>query len=276
MPRRRNNESVLEILMSAVFDILVRLPWWASIGAGVALYVLLRVVLPAASSGFALFIATLFLVPAAASAIYSARKRRMLDAQTGIESIRALSWRQFEELLAEAFRRKGYAVEENLYGGADGGVDLVLRKGGSVYLVQCKQWRAFKVGVQVVREMLGLVTARSAQGGIIVTSGRFTREAESFASQNELLLIDGKQLAVLIRGVQTRPASPQRAGLGLGDRAGGPSDLRSVKSSSGRLPCPRCDGELVLREARRGEQAGSKFWGCSHYPKCRHTAIYES
>jgi restriction system protein len=42
-------------------------------------------------------------------------------------------------------------------GGPDGGVDLVLRKpggnGSEKFLVQCKQWRALKVGVDVVREL---------------------------------------------------------------------------------------------------------------------------
>lgn len=35
--------------------------------------------------------------------------------------------------------------------------------------------------------------------------------------------------------------------------------------------CPRCGGELVLRQAKRGDRAGSRFWGCSSYPKCRYT-----
>lgn len=41
-------------------------------------------------------------------------------------------------------------------GGAEGGVDLVLRRpgknGSEKFFFQCKQWRAFKVGVGVVRE----------------------------------------------------------------------------------------------------------------------------
>ena len=35
--------------------------------------------------------------------------------------------------------------------------------------------------------------------------------------------------------------------------------------------CPKCGAGLVLRTARRGANAGSQFWGCSRYPKCRHT-----
>lgn len=33
--------------------------------------------------------------------------------------------------------------------------------------------------------------------------------------------------------------------------------------------CPKCGAEMVLREAKKGQNAGSKFWGCSHFPKCR-------
>lgn len=35
--------------------------------------------------------------------------------------------------------------------------------------------------------------------------------------------------------------------------------------------CPQCGARLVLRTARRGENAGNKFWGCSSFPKCRFT-----
>ena len=35
--------------------------------------------------------------------------------------------------------------------------------------------------------------------------------------------------------------------------------------------CPRCGGELVLRTAKKGANAGEQFYGCSHYPECRYT-----
>lgn len=33
--------------------------------------------------------------------------------------------------------------------------------------------------------------------------------------------------------------------------------------------CARCGGELRLRTATRGPQAGEHFWGCVNYPRCR-------
>lgn len=42
-------------------------------------------------------------------------------------------------------------------------------------------------------------------------------------------------------------------------------------ASAGSRPCPRCGSDLVLRRAGRGKHAGSNFWGCSSFPKCRYT-----
>ena len=33
--------------------------------------------------------------------------------------------------------------------------------------------------------------------------------------------------------------------------------------------CPRCGSEMQLRTARRGQNAGHQFYGCSNYPTCR-------
>ena len=33
--------------------------------------------------------------------------------------------------------------------------------------------------------------------------------------------------------------------------------------------CPKCGEVMVLRTAKRGDNQGKKFWGCSGFPKCR-------
>lgn len=56
--------------------------------------------------------------------------------------------------------RCGYAVEETGLGGADGGIDLVLRHGGRRILVQCKQWRRERVPVSGANVRYWPITAR--------------------------------------------------------------------------------------------------------------------
>ena len=39
--------------------------------------------------------------------------------------------------------------------------------------------------------------------------------------------------------------------------------------------CPKCGNAIVLRTVRSGARAGARFYGCSAYPKCRHTASHD-
>lgn len=43
-----------------------------------------------------------------------------------------------------------------------------------------------------------------------------------------------------------------------------------VASSENELICPRCGSTLVLRTAKKGDNAGNQFYGCSAFPKCRY------
>jgi len=213
---RKKKQSPFEDLI----DIAAMLPWWAGVLVALITYFVLHnfataVVAPPASLGqmsdmvanqlgktLAMIgqylIPLAFLIGAGVSA-YSRHKRATLfaDVQDGSSSsaLNDMTWQEFEMLVGEAFRRGGYAVMETGRGGADGGVDLVLRKDGEKFLVQCKQWKAFKVGVTTIRELYGVMAAGGAAGGFVVTSGVYTQEAKSFAEGRNIDLIDGAELA---------------------------------------------------------------------------------
>lgn len=181
--------------------------------------------------------------------------RARLDRQFGIESIRSLNWQDFERLLAEAFRRQGYAVGH--IGGTrpDGGVDLRLKRGNEVVLVQCKHWQTWKVDVKIIRELYGVVASESATAGIIVASGAFTADAREFACRVPITLIGGNELVRIIADVQRSQSIHQHEPL--------PAATPPT--------CPKCGAEMKLRTAKQGWNAGSHFWGCSRYPVCRGT-----
>jgi four helix bundle suffix protein len=51
---------------------------------------------------------------------------------------------------------------------------------------------------------------------------------------------------------------------------------RQTEDTSDETPiCPQCRGLMVMRTARKGKNAGSQFWGCSNYPKCKGTRQLE-
>lgn len=48
------------------------------------------------------------------------------------------------------------------------------------------------------------------------------------------------------------------------------STTRIDEDASQKKKCPRCGADLVIRTAKKGSNAGGKFWGCSSFPKCRY------
>jgi restriction system protein len=270
MARRRRNESIL--------DILVDLPWWVSVLVAGLVYAALKYWLPIHPLGnmyldalakglepLAGYAGLFFLIPAPLSLLRSRHRRRLLDQQSGLDSIRAMAWREFEMLCGEAYRRKGFAVQENGQGGPDGGIDLFLRRGGETWIVQCKRWKTFKVGVKEIRELYGIMAAEGVSRGVFITSGEYTQEARAFAEGKPLDLVDGPQLLELVREVQTQGSAPSPRPAP--DREPPPSPATALISSA--PTCPRCGGAMSLRTARKGGNAGGQFWGCQSYPKCR-------
>lgn len=42
------------------------------------------------------------------------------------------------------------------------------------------------------------------------------------------------------------------------------------------LACSRCGADMVMRTAKKGDNAGNQFWGCSNYPRCREIVDIEA
>ncbi len=202
-------------------------------------------------------IPVIFIIGACVSTIRSKHRIKLLDKQSGIESIRDMSWQDFELLVGEAFRRKGFEVRENGGGGADDGIDLVLTKNGKKSIVQCKRWKTFSIGVPLIRELYGVMTSERANDCIFVSSGNYTAEARLFAEDKPIWLIDGSELLEMVAGVQVLPNIKKAS-----------AHQQPVASTP---ECPLCGSEMIKRTARKGANAGNEFWGCSAYPGCRGT-----
>jgi len=232
--------------------------WYFSSHGGPLLAVVGKTASEGAYAPFAWLLLGACWVAAAASYFGQRRRKQLLETQSGLDSVRALSWKEFELLIGEAFRRQGYSVEETGLGGKDGGIDLVLRKNGKRTLVQCKQWRTRQVSVNVVREMYGLLVHHGADEVKIVALGSYTSDASRFAAGKPIELVHGEALLLMVRSVQ-RTASPTVSAA--------PIQTESAPS------CPKCNLAMVRRENRKTHEL---FWGCSEYPKCRGMRSIES
>ena len=273
----RRKQSALEDLI----EIISYLPWWVGALLAPISYFLLHaytlkeipradsmkdlnsVVLPSMLHGFALvgqYLIPLVCIFGAGISAYNQFVRRTLHDKVsqspGKDVLNGMSWREFEMLIGEAYRRQGFQVQELGGSGPDGGADLVLTKRGEKILVQCKQWKAYNVGVQPVRELLGVMVGMGATGGIVVTSGEFTRDAVNFARNNNIQLVDGSTLHELTKGQRRNDVLPDNAPT---------SPI-----------CQKCGSPMVVRTAKQGAMAGRQFLGCTRYPACRYTMPFEN
>ena len=296
---RRKKTSPLE----DVLDVLAMLPWWVCVLlAALGYFVLHRYAVPlrpadlqgqAAAviqksviqslASIGQYIVPFICLVAAAMSAWRRKQRQSLMTDVAqarnVDALEGVSWREFELLVGEAYRLQGHRVTEMGGSGPDGGVDLVLAKGGEKFFVQCKQWKAYKVGVTTVRELYGVMAAKGATGGFVVTSGRFTDDAKEFAQGRNIQLVDGPRLFDMIqkaRQAQTSAGSPQREPartLNNPPAQAKPSQISppTVPQAAASPACPRCGAAMELRTARKGANAGSSFWGCSTYPSCRGT-----
>jgi CxxC-x17-CxxC domain-containing protein len=117
------------------------------------------------------------------------RGARVRRART-LEDVLTRDGAAFERLCVELFAARGYRARRT-GGRSDGGIDLVATSDTGKVVVQCKAWRHQRVGVSVARELLGTVTAAAAEHGYLITTSRFTRDAEDFARSQPITLIDG-------------------------------------------------------------------------------------
>ncbi len=170
-----------------------------------------------------------------------------------------LEWKRFEEVVAAYSRELGYEAKTTRVG-ADGGVDVQLFQNGNqqpVMVIQCKAWDAYKVGIKPLRELYGVMAADKVANGAFFTTGEFTSEAEEFARDKNLDLVNGREF--LSRIGQLSPSAQQKL-LALATKGDYTTPI-----------CPSCDVKMVLRTASKGSNAGSEFWGCRRYPRCRQT-----
>jgi hypothetical protein len=165
------------------------------------------------------------------------------------EQLRKIDWFQFEKLIELIYLHRGFSVKR--LGGAnpDGGVDLTVESPTEKFVVQCKHWRKWSVGVRQIREFLGTLTDTKIQNGIFITLTGYSGDAKQLADKHGIQILNETDVIKML----------EESGLAY-------SKEISELFSDSRKFCPKCEREMVLRTARL---TGNQFWGCSNYPRCK-------
>jgi restriction system protein len=174
-----------------------------------------------------------------------AEKSKWRNDRELIQYLRKLKPKEFEGFIAELFCNlgfKAYAIGKS----HDGGVDVIAEKNGIKNYIQCKKYINRTVTVGALRDFYGALADHLANGkGYFVTTNKFTLEAERFAEDKPIEIIDQFKLLEYIKLAELK------------------ENNSSQKLSKA---CPKCGAALVERVGKFG-----KFLGCSAYPKCHFT-----
>ncbi|WP_152547802.1 restriction endonuclease [Paenibacillus ehimensis] len=125
------------------------------------------------------------------------------------ELIRGIDPRQFEEIVAEIFHKKGFSVTLTPRT-RDGGKDIYAIQNGifgrQLFVIECKRYsNTHKVGVELVRGIYGVKVAERATAAMLVTTSSFSKDAIDFASplKYELSLKDYTDLKFWLKEYNT-------------------------------------------------------------------------
>ena len=195
---------------NSLFAILLRSPWWISLGIGLAIGLVAMALLPADMRAVGLVSGFPFLVIAA----LALRRQWHLPSGKRVEETRqalsAMAWPAFAALLEQAFRRDGYSVQR----GRQPGVDFELERAGRRLLVNARRWKSAHTGLEPLRP---LQAAREAGEGAVdalyIGLGPLSDPARLYATEHAVTVWQLTELAHALRGLplDARPGQAKAA-----------------------------------------------------------------
>ena len=186
---------------NSLFAVLLRSPWWASLGIAVALALLMRLLLPKDYAVAGMLGSFPFVVIAAIAAWKQLRAPNAAQLAQTIERLQAMNSREFAEAIEAAFRAQGSEVRRLQLPGAD--LELTLRHRRTV--VAFRRWKAASIGVEPLRELRAAQAKLEAEAAVYVGSGTLSERAGDFVRDSNLQLMGAPELAQLMRATpQTR------------------------------------------------------------------------
>ena len=179
----------------SLFALLLRSPWWMSLLIAGGIGLLSRLLLPDDYRMFGYTGCAPF-VGIALIALYKQLQRpSAARVAAALGAAQALSWRDFSAALEAAFTRDGYGVTRIDLPAAD----FEITKAGRLALVSGKRWKAASHGTGPLEDLVALRKKREAADTIYVSVGALTENAQRFAVGESMRVINGADLAVLLR-----------------------------------------------------------------------------
>lgn len=179
---------------NSLFAILLRSPWWWSLGVFALIALLALALLPAQWQALGVMAGLPFLVICGMAAWRQWQAPSGAQVDAALSKAQAMNWPAFADALQAAWEGGGYTVERTT-----GGADLRVRKGAHTALVSARRWKASTHGLQPLRELQEAVDAEGAREGVyIAVHGSLSDNAAAFAKTQGIQLLQAQGLAYLL------------------------------------------------------------------------------
>ncbi len=179
---------------NSLFAVLLRSPWWVSVGVALLFIGASIALLPAQYRVFGALGGVPFWVIGSICLVRQLRAPSARQTQALLASVNALSWREFSAQLEKAYQRQGYTVVRR-----SGAADLAITRAGRTTLVAAKRWKAARHGVENLQALHAAVQADDeASNGVYVALGELSDQAALYAKSHGVVVARAEQLVGLL------------------------------------------------------------------------------
>jgi restriction system protein len=182
----------MKIPENSIFAMLLRQSWWVSALVALATFAVVQNFM---AWGYALFATLPFIVITLMVAWKQAFGPKGARVEKALEKIRSMAWEDFAQALERGYKAEGYTVKR-----VEGVADFELEKLGYLTLVSARRWKAGRTGIEPLRELAVAGEQREARECQYAVAGELTEQARAFAKQKGVKLVEGAELASLVRG----------------------------------------------------------------------------
>ena len=191
---------------NSIFAILLRSPWWLSVGIALLVGLLAAALLPESLR----VVGALSGLPFAVVGAIAARRQWHLPSAARVahtqQALATMAWPAFANLLEQSFRRDGYTVQR----GSSAAVDFELERGGRRTLVCARRWKSAHTGVEALRALQAQREATDAQDALYIGLGALSDQARPHAAQHRIGIWQAAELAHALRDLPLAQAQASK------------------------------------------------------------------
>lgn len=179
---------------NSLFAVLMRSRWWISFAICAAVVLISLTILPKDISPFAALGAFPFFV-VGCIAFYKQFNAPSPALLQQIQQVTAeQSWPDFSAQLQSAWQAEGYEVKRLTTPGAD----FLLSRNGQTTTVSARRWKAATHGMEPLRELQTAHVQQHTDQAVYAALQPLGENASIWASQHQILVLDGHAMATLI------------------------------------------------------------------------------